>query len=275
MKQIEVIGSSVDEAIEAGLKELGLTRDDVGYEVLGQKGFFRKKYRVLLTVKEPAAEKDARPPRAEKPARPDGAVKAEKESRAEKPVAPRPEKKPAAVGANKGDGAQVHREKRGESGEAHEPKKVSEAQVNLAKDYLGKLLSLMNIAAEVRVDTSHGSIDVDLVTEDAAVIGHRGEVLDAMQILCKRAVEEGEDKYVHVNVDSRNYRMQREQALVALAERMAAKCVRTGKKVVLEPMNNTHRKIIHATLSGSDKVFTRSEGREPSRRVVILPKRGQ
>ena len=150
---------------------------------------------------------------------------------------------------------------------------MSDAQVALAKDYLSKLLGLMKIEAEIVVDTSHGSIDVDLVSEDSAVIGHRGEVLDALQILTKRAVEEGEDKFVHVNVDSRNYRVKREQSLVSLANKMAAKCVRTGRKVVLEPMNNTHRKIIHATLSANDKVITKSEGREPNRKVVIIPKR--
>lgn len=95
--------------------------------------------------------------------------------------------------------------------------RVSDAQVALAKDYLAKLLGFMKIESEIVVDTSHGSIDVDLVSEDSAVIGHRGEVLDALQILTKRAVEEGEDKFVHVNVDSRNYRVKREQSLVALA----------------------------------------------------------
>ena len=54
---------------------------------------------------------------------------------------------------------------------------------------------------------------------------------------------------------------------------MAAKAVRTGRKVTLEPMNSAQRKIIHATLNGNDRVFTKSEGKEPARRVVIIPKR--
>jgi spoIIIJ-associated protein len=131
----------------------------------------------------------------------------------------------------------------------------------------------MKIDATLEIDTTHGSIDVNIITEDTAVIGHRGEVLDALQILTKRAAEEGEDKFVRVNVDSKNYRVKRETSLVALAEKMAAKCIRTGRKVVLEPMSNTHRKVIHATLSSNNKVITKSEGREPNRRVIIIPKR--
>ena len=150
---------------------------------------------------------------------------------------------------------------------------VDPEQVKIATDYLEKVLSLMNVTAELKVDTSHGSIDIDIVSDDSSVIGHRGEVLDALQILAKRAVEEGNDKFVHVNVDSRNYRVKREQSLVALANRMAAKCVKTGRKVVLEPMSSTHRKIIHAALTDNDKVITKSEGKDPNRKVVILPKR--
>ena len=150
---------------------------------------------------------------------------------------------------------------------------VDPEQVKIATDYLEKVLSLMKVTAELKVDTSHGSIDIDIVSDDSSVIGHRGEVLDALQILAKRAVEEGNDKFVHVNVDSRNYRVKREQSLVALANRMAAKCVKTGRKVVLEPMSSTHRKIIHAALTDNDKVITKSEGKDPNRKVVILPKR--
>lgn len=98
-------------------------------------------------------------------------------------------------------------------------------------------------------------------------------MLEALSVLTKRAVEEGEDKYVRVYVDCNGYREKREHSLEALAGRMADKCVRTGRRVVLEPMNSNHRKVIHATLSDNDKVFTRSEGEEPNRRVVIMPKR--
>ena len=296
MKQIEATGKKIDDAINAGLKELGVTLSEVNVEILEQGGFFRKA-KVRLTVeddedlfvkkpveKEAVAEVAAKP---EKPAvkpEPKPAVKQDKP--AAKPevkaaVKPEPKKenkpepKPAAQKFEKRQSADTRPAPiKPETAKPEAPvRPVDPEQVKIATDYLEKVLSLMNVTAELKVDTSHGSIDIDIVSDDSSVIGHRGEVLDALQILAKRAVEEGNDKFVHVNVDSRNYRVKREQSLVALANRMAAKCVKTGRKVVLEPMSSTHRKIIHAAFTDNDKVITKSEGKDPNRKVVILPKR--
>ena len=297
MKQIEATGKKIDDAINAGLKELGVTLSEVNVEILEQGGFFRKA-KVRLTVeddeelfvkkpveKEAVAEVAAKPEvkAAVKP-EPKPVVKQDKP--AAKPevkaaVKPEPKKenkpepKPAAQKFEKRQSADTRPAPiKPETAKPEAPvRPVDPEQVKIATDYLEKVLSLMNVTAELKVDTSHGSIDIDIVSDDSSVIGHRGEVLDALQILAKRAVEEGNDKFVHVNVDSRNYRVKREQSLVALANRMAAKCVKTGRKVVLEPMSSTHRKIIHAALTDNDKVITKSEGKDPNRKVVILPKR--
>lgn len=296
MKQIEATGKKIDDAINAGLKELGVTLSEVNVEILEQGGFFRKaKVRLTveddedLFVKKPV-EKEAEPKPAAKPEKP--AVKPEPKpvAKQDKPAAktevkaavkPEPKKenkaepKPAAQKFEKRQSADTRPAPiKPETAKPEAPvRPVDPEQVKIATDYLEKVLSLMNVTAELKVDTSHGSIDIDIVSDDSSVIGHRGEVLDALQILAKRAVEEGNDKFVHVNVDSRNYRVKREQSLVALANRMAAKCVKTGRKVVLEPMSSTHRKIIHAALTDNDKVITKSEGKDPNRKVVILPKR--
>lgn len=296
MKQIEATGKKIDDAINAGLKELGVTLSEVNVEILEQGGFFRKA-KVRLTVeddeelfvkkpveKEAVAEVAAKP---EKPAvKPEPKPVAKQDKPAAKPevkaaVKPEPKKenkpepKPAAQKFEKRQSADTRPAPiKPETAKPEAPvRPVDPEQVKIATDYLEKVLSLMNVTAELKVDTSHGSIDIDIVSDDSSVIGHRGEVLDALQILAKRAVEEGNDKFVHVNVDSRNYRVKREQSLVALANRMAAKCVKTGRKVVLEPMSSTHRKIIHAALTDNDKVITKSEGKDPNRKVVILPKR--
>lgn len=296
MKQIEATGKKIDDAINAGLKELGVTLSEVNVEILEQGGFFRKaKVRLTveddedLFVKKPVEKEAVAKPAAkpEKPAvkpEPKPAVKQDKP--AAKPevkaaVKPEPKKenkpepKPAAQKFEKRQSADTRPAPiKPETAKPEAPvRPVDPEQVKIATDYLEKVLSLMNVTAELKVDTSHGSIDIDIVSDDSSVIGHRGEVLDALQILAKRAVEEGNDKFVHVNVDSRNYRVKREQSLVALANRMAAKCVKTGRKVVLEPMSSTHRKIIHAALTDNDKVITKSEGKDPNRKVVILPKR--
>lgn len=295
MKQIEATGKKIDDAINAGLKELGVTLSEVNVEILEQGGFFRKA-KVRLTVEEDEdlfvkkpdkkpvvksekttektapAKQDKPAAKTEKPAEVKAESKKESKPATErKPAAPRMEKRPSADTRPAPVKAETAKSETAKSETPARP--VDPAQVKMATDYLEKVLSLMGITAELKVDTSHGSIDIDVVTDDASVIGHRGEVLDALQILAKRAVEEGEDKFVHVNVDSRNYRVKREQSLVALANRMAAKCVRTGRKVVLEPMSSTHRKIIHAALTDNDKVITKSEGKDPNRKVVILPKR--
>lgn len=296
MKQIEATGKKIDDAINAGLKELGVTLSEVNVEILEQGGFFRKA-KVRLTVeddedlfvkkpveKEAVAEVAAKP---EKPAvKPEPKPVVKQNKPAAKPevkaaVKPEPKKenktepKPAAQKFEKRQSADTRPAPiKPETAKPEAPvRPVDPEQVKIATDYLEKVLSLMNVTAELKVDTSHGSIDIDIVSDDSSVIGHRGEVLDALQILAKRAVEEGNDKFVHVNVDSRNYRVKREQSLVALANRMAAKCVKTGRKVVLEPMSSTHRKIIHAALTDNDKVITKSEGKDPNRKVVILPKR--
>ena len=318
MEQIEATGKKIDDAINAGLKELGVTLSEVNVEILEQGGFFRKA-KVRLTVeddedlfvkkpveKEAVAEVAAKPEKPavkpEKPAlkpEPKPAVKQDKPAvkpepkpavKQDKPAAKpevkaavkpepkkenKPEPKPAAQKFEKRQSADTRPAPiKPETAKPEAPvRPVDPEQVKIATDYLEKVLSLMNVTAELKVDTSHGSIDIDIVSDDSSVIGHRGEVLDALQILAKRAVEEGNDKFVHVNVDSRNYRVKREQSLVALANRMAAKCVKTGRKVVLEPMSSTHRKIIHAALTDNDKVITKSEGKDPNRKVVILPKR--
>jgi spoIIIJ-associated protein len=290
MKQVETTGKKVEDAIENGLRELGVSQSEVNIEILTLPGLFRRA-KVRLTVVDengnPVEEKVAEVKKEEKivvkkeekPAIKKEEKKFEKREVKEVKKEQKPEKKFEKSEIKKEQKVENKVEKKevpAEQTKAEQPsevKKIAEQQVEIARNYLSKLLSLMKIDATLEIDTTHGSIDVNIITEDTAVIGHRGEVLDALQILTKRAAEEGEDKFVRVNVDSKNYRVKRETSLVALAEKMAAKCIRTGRKVVLEPMSNTHRKVIHATLSSNNKVITKSEGREPNRRVIIIPKR--
>jgi spoIIIJ-associated protein len=290
MKQVETTGKKVEDAIENGLRELGVSQSEVNIEILTLPGLFRRA-KVRLTVVDengnPVEEKVAEVKKEEKivvkkeekPAIKKEEKKIEKREVKEVKKEQKPEKKFEKSEIKKEQKVENKVEKKevpAEQTKAEQPsevKKIDEKQVEIARNYLSKLLSLMKIDATLEIDTTHGSIDVNIITEDTAVIGHRGEVLDALQILTKRAAEEGEDKFVRVNVDSKNYRVKRETSLVALAEKMAAKCIRTGRKVVLEPMSNTHRKVIHATLSSNNKVITKSEGREPNRRVIIIPKR--
>lgn len=78
---------------------------------------------------------------------------------------------------------------------------------------------------------------------------------------------------MHITVDGLGYRDRRKDSLENLARRMAEKAVRTHRKVTLDAMNSADRRIIHAALGNREDVFTRSEGHDPARRVVIIPKR--
>ncbi len=130
----------------------------------------------------------------------------------------------------------------------------------------------------------HADVAVDLTEEDEkiviqlntdetkGIIGRRGEIIDAVQILAGAVANTGRHDYKRVVVDCGNYREEREETLRHVAEKLAAKAVRIGKKVRLEPMNPYERRIIHAALVDNPDVTTKSEGTEPSRFVVIIPK---
>ena len=150
-------------------------------------------------------------------------------------------------------------------------REVSDELVASVKEYLEKAGSLMGMPAEAVCSASDGEINAELKTEDALAIGRKGETLDALEYLATLTTAEG-DKYVHVNLDCGEYRARRNEAIRAEAVAAADKAVATGRRVELEPMNSASRREVHAVLGERGDVITRSEGREPDRRVVIIPK---
>ena len=107
----------------------------------------------------------------------------------------------------------------------------------------------------------------------ASLIGHRGEMLDALQYLsnlCLARKSEGDHKeYVKVIIDIENYREKREQTLRALARRMASKALKYQRNVLLEPMNPYERMIIHSEIQAIEGVSTHSVGYDDNRKIVI------
>ncbi len=143
-----------------------------------------------------------------------------------------------------------------------------------AEQFLNGLFKLMGTPAKAEVDETEDAINIELTGDSTGMlIGRRGETLDALQYLTGLVVNKGREDYKRVAIDTENYRKKREETLVKLAKRIAGKVARTGKKVVLEPMNPYERRILHATLQSDPKVETISEGEEPYRRVVIRKKR--
>lgn len=138
---------------------------------------------------------------------------------------------------------------------------------------VNKILSHMNIKSTAQAEERDDCVFVTISGEDsAAAIGYRGEVLDAVQYLALTVLNENEHKFKKIVVDCENYRAKREKTLEDLANRLAEKAVAAAKKVKLEPMNPYERRIIHSALQDSEAVTTESEGEEPNRYVVIIPK---
>ena len=141
-----------------------------------------------------------------------------------------------------------------------------------AVKFLEELLDRMEIVAKVSLVSEEEKIEINVVAESSAsVIGYRGEVLDALQSLAGAVANMGNKTYVRVVVDCVNYRGKREDTLVNLAEKLAAKAVRQGRDISLEPMGPYERRVIHSALAASEEVTTTSEGKEPNRYVVIVP----
>ena len=151
----------------------------------------------------------------------------------------------------------------------------SVAGEDAALDFIRKLIADMDLQG-LTVAKKDGSNDDVLITVDGdnagVLIGHHGETLDALQYLTSLQVNKGREGYIRVTLDTENYRAKREDSLRRLAQRMANRAVKTGRKVVLEPMNPYERRVLHTALQNHPAVTTHSEGEEPNRRVVIMLK---
>ncbi len=143
-----------------------------------------------------------------------------------------------------------------------------------AKDFLEGLLIRFGVQAHIVVkeDSENKIINMELSGEGiGAVIGRRGDTLDAFQYLTSIITNKDEDDRWRVVVDAENYRQKREGALVSLAHKTAQKALKYNKSVALEPMNPQERRIIHSTLQDTAGVTTCSVGNEPNRKVIVSP----
>ena len=139
------------------------------------------------------------------------------------------------------------------------------------RSFLSGLLERMNVKADIEISPrENGGVNVNLSGGGmGAIIGRRGETLDAIQHLTNYVVNHGSDKRLHISVDAENYRSKREESLTKLAEKMAEKAVKYKRSMALEPMNSYERHVIHTALQNYEGVTTSSTGVEPNRRVVV------
>ncbi len=204
------------------------------------------------------AEKKDASPKAEKTEKAEKQEKAEKPARkpkeSKKPVEEKPVEKKEIVPAEQADRS---------------------TPAGKAQEFLQELTKLMNVPVSVAVSTDEeGNVHVNMEGDTLGIlIGRRGETLDALQYLTSLQVNKGKSEYTRVTLDTENYRAKREEALIRLANRMANRCQKTGRKVSMEPMNPYERRILHSALQDHPAVTTHSEGDEPNRHVVITLKK--
>ncbi|MBQ7349158.1 MAG: protein jag [Clostridia bacterium] len=141
-----------------------------------------------------------------------------------------------------------------------------------AVKFLKKLFSYLGVEANLTAKEEENLITISLSSETSSgLIGYRGEVLDSFQTLAGAIANKGRDNYRRVIVDCEGYREKREETLKNLALKLADKAIAKGRKIRLEPMNPFERRIIHSALSTRDDIKTQSEGKDPSRYIVIIP----
>ena len=231
-----------------------------------------------------AEEADAREAQAKKPARPQPEKKAESAGEtAESAKAPR-ERKPKQT-------ARRPQKQTAERAERREPMPPAQAfapseppvlfdegtPAGAAQRFLMDLTEKMGVQVAVYVEESReGVLSLRLIGDTLGIlIGRRGETLDALQYLTSLRVNKGNEDYIRVTLDTENYRAKREDSLRRYAVRMANRAQKTGRRVVVEPMNPYERRIMHTALQDHPAVETHSEGEEPNRRVVITLKARQ
>ena len=270
MSYIDVTGKTEEEAINSALAQLGMDRDDVSVEILeraksGFLGMGAKPARVRVTygpdeapmeeitapVKPAVTEKKEEPkkeqPRPQQP---------KKEQPKAKPQPKREEKQPEAAAPETS---------------AQELPECRDDNALRITAFLTGLLEHMDSPAAVKVyEEEKGRYKAILEGQKlGALIGRRGETLDAIQQLTNYAVNSGKDKRIRIHVDAENYRARREASLESLAMKVAGKVKKYRRSVTLEAMNAYERHVIHTALQDYPNVTTFSTGVEPNRRTVV------
>ena len=298
----EYTAKSIEEALEKALNEMMLTREDIEYEVLVQpsKGIlgFGKKDAVVRVKKKVIEElkdivKDIKEERKavqeavkEEPAAVEMPEQAtvqevipevvEKEIDEPAEVIPEAEVMEEEAAAEELEPVYEEISEKTEEVSAPAPKAdKKEAFANAeakGKEFLEGIFKEMKLDVVIDVKEKNGYLVFDLKGKNLGIlIGRRGDTLDSLQFLLNLVINEKNGAKVKGIIDIENYRAKREDTLIGLSHKLAAKARKTGQKVVLEPMNPQERRIIHMALQNDRRVSTYSEGEEPYRKVVIVP----
>ena len=278
MEYITVSAKTLDDAITEALIQLGVTSDQLDYEVIekGSAGFLGigMKQAVIKArrkvVEEPEAEivEEAKPePVVIKKEEPKPVKKefTKKETIKKETVKKEPAKKTfIKEEAVKAAPPSVKKEA--------DLAKVESQTIEACEKFIYDVLKAMDMT-DVKVTSvvdEEGALSIDMEGSNMGIlIGKRGQTLDSLQYLTNRVANKMQEGYVRVKLDTEDYRRRRKETLENLAKNIASKVKRTRRTVSLEPMNPYERRIIHSALQGDPAVSTHSEGEEPYRRVVV------
>lgn len=274
-REIESRGQDVDAAIAAGLQQLGVKMSDVIVDVIdeGNRGLLgigsRPAVVRLMVLSAPAAPPAKAEPKPQPRQQPRREPKpAPKPRRSEAPRTPKPARSPKP--AKKAENGEEWAE------EAHSSETILETSVEIVRELLEKMEVSAQVSGRLSEpdDLTGRQIPiVDVNGEDlGALIGSRGETLNAIQHISRLMVGHKLKQRITFVVDIEGYRARREQALTRLAERMASKVSARNRAISLEPMPPHERRIIHMALRDDKEVYTQSTGEGSRRKVRILPK---
>lgn len=286
MEFVEKWGTDVDTAVDLALDELKATRDMVDVEILEEpsRGFFgigSKLALVRVKIKEEPKKSEAKKNTQKKSDKSDNSDKNDRKSNIKKTI--KTEEKHYSENERSQDENKINNDleniKKEEKSDIKKDTssldtiladKVPYPEENIAVPFLKDVTEKMGVELEFTPYKSNGYIFIDISGKDTGtIIGKRGQTLDSIQYLTNLVLNKNKEEYQRVILDAENYRTKREKTLEQLAHRLAGKVVRTGRTQKLEPMNPYERKIIHTALQDDSRVMTRSEGKDPYRRVIV------
>lgn len=247
--QIEATGKSVELAIQNGLLECGLRREDVQVKVLDAGGLF-KKAKVLLTWGEETTE-------------PNSVIETEQKS--------------LKFENDKMDVTIYNTEDDSSNEVETEEKEKKKRIINTARlekrgiEFLLGLVRKIDENATVEAQSGENEISFSIKGEKVGkLIGYHGESLQALQMLLSGLKLRSEGP-IRMYLDVDGYKQNRNQAIIDLAQKTAEQAVKIERNIHLDPMNAYDRRIVHTTLQNRDDVTTESTGEGEKRHVVVKP----
>lgn len=272
LKKVEKTAKNLNEAIEFAASDLGVSPDEVGYEIIREsnKGLMRlllgSEVEISAWIKAEKEKEEKTFQKAKKEVKEDKpAVKAEVEKPVSKKKVFEQTEEIKAVEEEKTVAKAKHRD---DEEEIVIPKEA----VDDAKYFISGMLEKIGLKADLNVRLEKNEIKIVISGEKMGLlIGNHGKTLDSIQFLTSLYVNRKKGHFIKISVDTENYRKKREETLSNLARSLARNVVKNQKSASLEPMSANQRRIIHLTLQNNPAVKTYSVGEEPRRRVVIAP----